>query len=380
MKIEIDRRSATPLFLQIAQALREGILRGAIPREGKLPPSRRLAEQLGVNRSTVVQAYQALWSEGLVEGRVGRGTSVVLADAPARRPEAPPSWGMLFAARNEETEEETREFVKLIDRDDLISLAAGLPAPEFYPMDDLRTIVDEVLATGGRSLLHWCAAQGYPPLRRALADSLPGVSPAEILVLAGSTQGIYLLTRALVEPGDFVAVQSPTYLGALQTFRAAGARVVGIPIGENGIDLDMTESVFSRMRPKFLYVVPTFQNPTGTTMSLEARLRLLEIAYRHGVPILEDDPYSPLRYEGEDIPSIRALDAHGHVLYLSTFSKILFPGLRIGWLAAPKQVIERLSSEKHRVDLFTESIGQAAAAEFVRRGLHEADLRRVRGK
>jgi DNA-binding transcriptional MocR family regulator len=285
---------------------------------------------------------------------------------------------MLFAPRSEAAEEEVREFVRLIDRKDLISLAAGLPAPELYPMEELRSLMDEVLAREGRSLLHWGTALGDPRLRRCLADRLPGVSPSEILVLAGSTQGIFLLTRALVEPGNFVAVQSPTYIGALQTFRDAGARVVGIPIGETGIDLEMTESVFARTRPKLLYLVPTFQNPTGTTMSLETRVELLKIAYRHGVPIVEDDPYSLLRYEGEEIPSIKSLDTHGHVLYLSTFSKTLFPGFRIGWLAGPKPVIERLVADKHRLDLFTGSVGQAVAAEFMSRGLLEAHLGRVR--
>jgi DNA-binding transcriptional MocR family regulator len=378
MKIHLDRRNPTPLHIQIAHAIREQILRGAIQREGKLPPSRRLAETLRVNRSTVVQAYQVLWSEGLVEGHVGRGTSVLPAAGAAGLPGAPPSWGSLFAPGGGETEEDVRDFVKLIDRDDLISLAAGLPAPDLYPMDDLRSVTDDVLKRDGRTLLHWCTVDGYAPLRRALAGRLPGVPPGEILVVAGSTQGIFLLTRAFVAPGDFVAVQSPTYLGALQTFRSAGARVVGIPAGEGGIDLEIAENVFARTRPKFLYVVPTFQNPTGATMSLESRAELLRIAYRHGVPIVEDDPYSLLRYEGTEVPALKELDTNGHVIYLSTFSKILFPGFRVGWLAAPRAVIDRLKTGKHQVDLFTGSVGQAVVAEFMARGMLEEHLRRVR--
>ncbi|MEW6746682.1 MAG: PLP-dependent aminotransferase family protein [Planctomycetota bacterium] len=376
MRLDLDRDSATPLHVQIAHKLRELILTGAIPPGGRLLPSRKLAETLQVNRSTVIQAYQALWAEGLIAGQVGRGT--VVRSSGARTPVAAPSWEMRFATGEEAHDLETRELVRLLGRSDVISLAAGLPAPDLFPMEELEQVVREVLARDGRAFLHWCAAEGYAPLRKILAERFTGVSPAEVMVLSGSSQGLHLLSRALIQPGDFVVVESPTYLGALQVFRGAGARLVGIPVDEHGLDIAMLERVLARMQAKFVYTIPTYQNPTGATLSLERRRALLELAYRHGVPVIEDDPYSLLGYEGDSLPSLKELDTQGYVLYLSTFTKTLFPGLRVGWLVAPKRVIERLTPSKYLSDLFTSSLAQAAVHEFCRRGLLEQHLNRVR--
>ncbi len=378
MEIRLKKGSRNPLHLQIAEQVREGILKGAIPEGGRLPPSRRLARALGVNRSTVVQAYNQLWSEGLVEGHVGRGTVVRGATRPARKRIGPPSWDLLLSSRPEALEREVQDLVRLFARENVISLAAGLPPQEFYPVDALREAAGEILAGEKRGLLQWCPVEGALPFRRHLAERVGGSSPSEIMVLTGSTQGIYLLTDIFVEPGDAVVVQSPTYLGALQIFRGAGARVVGVPSEEGGMDLDLLEGVLSRTRPKFLYVIPTFQNPAGGTMTLDERKALLELAYRFRVPVVEDDPYSPLRYEGEPVPSLKALDTQDHVIYLSSFSKMLIPGLRIGWLAAPRRVVERLAAAKHLADLFTDSLSQTVVDHFCRSGLLEEHLKRVR--
>jgi len=317
----------------------------------------------------------------LIEGRVGRGTIVRSPAGGDRGPIVPPAWDTLFAARPEGIDQEVRELVRLFNREDLISLAAGLPAPDLYPIDDLRQIFDDVLAREGASLLHWCPAEGYPPLRRSLSDRFPGTSPDEVLILSGSTQGIFLITQALVEPGDLVIVPSPTYLGAIQALRSAGARIASVPVDERGLDLDMLASALARTRPKFIYCIPTFQNPTGATLDLEQRKRLLELAHHYGVPIVEDDPYALLRFDGDPLPTLKELDVSGeHVLYLSTYTKILFPGLRVGWLVAPRKVVERLTSGKHLLDLFTNPVAQAAVHEFDKRGFLEDHLRRVRGE
>jgi len=379
MELKLDRKSPTPLHLQIAHQIRELILKGTIPEGGRLPPTRKLAQELGVNRSTVVQAYRRLWSEGLIEGHVGRGTVVRRAARAVEAPVAPLPWEMLLTPQPEAVELEIRELMRLFSREDLISLAAGLPAPDLYPLEEIAEISAEVLAREGAALLQRCAVEGHLPLRQLLAERM-GLSPSEVLVLSGSQQGLYLLAEALIAPGDFVVVEAPTYLGALQVFRTAGARLIGVPVDEEGMDLRMLESVLSRTQPKFIYTLPTFQNPAGTTMVLERRRRLLELAYRYRVPLIEDDPYSLLRYEGEALPPLKALDTHGYVIYLSTFSKVLFPGLRVGWLAAPKRVVEHLAALKRMVDLFTNASAQATIAEFCCRGLLERHLGRVRGE
>jgi 2-aminoadipate transaminase len=377
LNLSLERGGGAPLYAQIAQQLRELILKGRFPEGGKLPPTRKLAQGLGVNRSTVVQAYDKLWSEGLIEGHVGRGTIVQGVTPRTVNPLSPLPWEMLLADRGVALEREVDELIRLFAREDLISFAAGLPSPDLYPIEEVSKITGDLLRREGRALLQWCAVEGYLPLRERLSMRIPGVLPNEILILAGSTEGLYLLATTFLESGDCVIVESPTYLGALQAFRAVGARIVGIPVGEEGMDLNVLENVLARSSPKFIYTLPTFQNPTGNTMSLEKRRELLSLAYHYRIPIVEDDPYSLLRYEEGTIPSLKALDTYGHVIYLSTFSKVLFPGLRVGWLAAPKQVQRRLASAKYLLNLFTNSLCQAVIDQFFVRDLFESHLRKV---
>ena len=377
MHLTLKRQSSTPLHVQITQQLRECILKGVIPEGGRLPPTRSLAQVLRVNRNTVTQAYNTLWSEGLVEGQVGRGTIVRHSSEQKEGPVSPLSWEMVIASHGDALEHEVGELVRLFAREDLISFAAGLPAPDLYPIEEVAEIARDLLVHEGRTLLQWCAVEGYLPLRQFLGERIPGLSSRNVLVLSGSTEGLYLLAHILLGPGDSVVVEAPTYLGALQTFRAAGARLIGIPIEREGMDLEMLENVLARTSPKFIYTLPTFQNPTGFTMSLERRRKLLALAHHYRVPVVEDDPYGLLRYGGEALPSLRALDTHGYVIYLSTFSKILFPGLRVGWLAAPERLFKRLVSAKYLLNLFTNSLSQAVIAQFWQRGLLDQHLQKV---
>lgn len=371
MEIPLDRESRTPIYLQIVDRLRELILKSALPEGGRLPPSRKLAETLGVNRTTVIQAYNILWSEGLVESRVGSGTVVRPSTDTEASPASPPPWRMLFAPQVESVEQEVREILKVFSHEDVISLAAGLPPSDLYPIAEIAQLTSDVYANEGESLLHWSSVEGYLPLRRLLAEQIAGLSPGEVLILSGSTQGLYLLARNLVEPGDSVVVESPTYLGALQAFEAAGARFIGVPIDRDGMNMGMLESVLSRTQPKFIYTVPAFQNPTGANMTLEKRRAILDLAYRYRIPIVEDDPYGPLRYEGDALPSLKALDTRDHVIYLSSFTKTLCAGLRVGWMAAPRSVIERLVPARYLIDFFTNPVTQAVVYHFCHRGLLE---------
>lgn len=385
MDISLDRSSRKPLYRQIYTQIRQRIRSGDLPAGTRLPPERRLAEMLGVNRTTVVNAYRELAAEGLVEARVGSGTVVcappALAEAP--RPVRPFPWPEHFAPPSLwRYQPGLDQVMSLCARPDIISLAGGIPAPESYPVAEFREIIAAGLAEQGAALLQPTPTTGYYPLREWLAARLTQrgaqVHSANVLILSGSQQGLDLVARALLEPGDLVISEVPLYLGALQPFGAMGVRLRGVPVDEKGMRLDVLESLLRRQRPKLIYTLPTFQNPTGVTLSLERREQLLALAQRYEVPILEDDPYGELWYDEPPPPPIKALDRHGYVIYLSTFSKMLFPGLRIGWLAAPQPVVERLARVKQGADLHTNTLGQWAVAEFCRRGLLEPHLERIR--
>ncbi|MEX1158270.1 MAG: PLP-dependent aminotransferase family protein [Thermomicrobiales bacterium] len=422
MHVVIERTSPTPIYLQISQQLRQSILDGEPPSGAKLPPERRLAKLLGVNRTTIVNAYRELAADGLISGQVGRGTVVIFgardADAAAdvtawprvngqhpldngastldgdfndgstRSRQSSVPWAQLFTAVTDVMDDPLlRDAMTVSARPDVIRLATGIPAPELYPIDAIRQIFDQALDNAGSTLLQHTPTEGYPPLREQLAGwmerqaAIAGASvvvePNQIVVVAGSQQGLYLLARTLIDPGDLVAVESPTYLGAAQVFRAAGARLMPIPIDGDGMQVDLLQDLLPRRRPKLIYTLPTFQNPSGTVMAMGRRLRLLDLAARYQIPVIEDDPYGALRYDGRALPTLATIDraeGRGNVIYLSTVSKMLFPGFRIGWISGVKPVIEQVTLMKQLVDLDTNALAQRAVCAFFERGLLDEHL------
>ncbi|MEW6337657.1 MAG: PLP-dependent aminotransferase family protein [Acidobacteriota bacterium] len=374
MEILIDRSSPTPIYLQICQQVRGMIASGALPPGFRLPPERRLAAALGVTRGTVLAAYRELRADALVDARVGRGTSVL-----AQRFHAQPSpagdvpWNQLFRAAAARPQDPlVRDLLELSERTDVVSFGIGLPAPELLPVSTLHHLLDEVMAEAGAAALLHSPTEGHTPLRETLAELMAArgirCGPAEVLVVSGSQQGLDLAARAFIDPGDPVVVEEPSYFGGLQAFRAVQARLLPVPADEEGMRTDVLESLLRRQRPKLIYVLPTFQNPSGHVMGLARRRRLLELAASFQVPVLEDDPYSELRYEGEPLPSLKALDEAGVVLYLSTFSKTLFPGMRVGWLVAPRPVVRQFALIKQSSDLHSSTPGQFLVERFIRRG------------
>lgn len=386
--IQIDRGSQTPLYLQIRDQLREMILAGALPAGTQLPPERKLAEQLGVNRGTVASAYRELVAGGLANAHVGRGTVVQSIDTTADTVDAvspSPPWTELFGPQPRWLRNPLLDDLAVLTaRSDVISLAAGVPAADLYPTQSFSQVVCGLLNRDPASVLGPCPTQGLEMLRRVIAEEL--MDPAAkveadgVLVVTGSQQGLDLIARAFIEPGDAVVIEAPTYLGALQAFGAAGARLLSVPLDEDGMRLDVLETLLARHRPKLIYSLPTFQNPSGVTQGLKRRKDLLGLARRFGVPVVEDDPYGQLYLDEAPPPSLKALDDCNGVIYLSTFSKIMFPGLRLGWIAAPWSVVERLSSIKQRVDLYDNTLAQWATATFVEEGHlagHLAEVRKV---
>ena len=386
--LQLDRESSVPLYQQICQKLREAILSGELAEGTRLPTERALAAELGVNRTTIMNAYNELASEGLIEGHVGRGTLV--RRNPFSYSEEPfdahePSWLFGVPTGAEMLGPDAHllsELASIGERRDVISFSTGAPAPSLLPAQMLSTIFSESLARDHIAALGYSPVEGLLSLRRGIAERMRrrgvAVDARHILILSGSTQGVGLVSRFLLRPGEEVVVEVPTYLGAIQAFRSLGARVLGVPADSDGMRVDLLETILARHRPRLIYVQPTFQNPTGAVMSPERRRRLLLLARRYQTPILEDDPYGEMYFGGPPPQPLKAIDTSGHVIYLSTYSKILAPGLRVAWLAAPEPMVERLALHKQIFDLNTNSIGQWAVSEILRRNLlddHQALVR-----
>ncbi|MGR4883262.1 PLP-dependent aminotransferase family protein [Streptomyces sp. LARHCF249] len=263
-----------------------------------------------------------------------------------------------------------REILALTERPGVISFAGGLPAPELFDTEGLRAAYDAAFAASARRALQYSTTEGAPELReavarRATARGLPAGAD-DVLVTTGSQQALTLLTTTLVEPGDVVLVENPTYLAALQCFGMAGARVVAVPCDAQGLIPEALEEIVARDRPKLLYTVPTFQNPTGRTLPGARRAAVAEIAARRGLWLIEDDPYGELRYEGAEVPWLAAHPgAEDRTALLGSFSKIMAPGLRLGWLRAPAALRRAAVVAKQAADLHTSTVDQLAAAHYL---------------
>ena len=276
-----------------------------------------------------------------------------------------------------------RETLKLTEKGDILSFAGGLPAPELFPLDRIEECARHVLATAGAASLQYSTSEGYAPLREFLAGRLRRqgmpVETDDILITHGSQQGIDLTGKILLDKDDVVFFEDPTYLGAVQAYAQYEARYVTFPTDVDGMILDDVEAAVLRERPKLIYLVPNFHNPLGITMSLERRQSLVAIAHKHGIPIIEDDPYSELRYVGESIPHLYTIAGGEGVVYLGTFSKLVAPGLRIGWLVCKDEAVRyKLVAAKQASDLHTGSFSQRVVAEYCARGYLDPHIEVIR--
>ena len=282
------------------------------------------------------------------------------------------------------TSSPVRDILALTERPGVVSFAGGLPAPDLFDRAGLQAAFTAVLAEdSGARALQYSTTEGDPLLRRLVAKRLTerGLDTAadDLLITSGSQQALTLVSGVLLEPGDRVLVEEPSYLAALQCFALAGAEAIPIPCDDDGLDPDALEALIAEHRPTLLYTVPTFHNPTGRTLSLERRVALAEVAERTGVWIVEDDPYGELRYSGEALPAVASLPAaHGRTLAISTLSKIAAPGLRIGWVRAPRPLLRSLTIAKQAADLHSSTVDQAAAARWLAATDLTAHIERLR--
>ena len=299
-------------------------------------------------------------------------------------------WDHRYAQRTQRMKNSAiRELLKLTESPDIISFAGGLPAPDVFPVDEIQEACIRILRNQPAMALQYGTTEGYLPLREMIARFTARVgfevNPDNLLITSGSQQALDLLGKIFINPGDRILVESPTYLGALQAWNTYGAEYVPVDSDEHGMETDALEEAL-RTGPKLIYVLPNFQNPTGVTLSLERRKKLVELANRYGVPIVEDDPYGQLRFEGDHLPSVETLDAEwhpnsgsyiGNVIYLSTFSKILTPGLRLAWVVAPPEVIRKLVQAKQGADLHTAVFNQMIAFEVSQHGFLDLHVQKI---
>jgi DNA-binding transcriptional MocR family regulator len=365
-----DPKAAEPIYLQLAAALSDAIRAGRIAVGARLPSERIYATVLGISRTTITSAYQELKTMGLIRGYVGRG-AIVIASDPDGAPAGAVSWTQLASPLAR---------LRVSARDAIapgvISFADGWLHPGLVPQSALeacraRTARDHTLLTTAAPLL------GLPALQEALIDMLRGsgvnTTPGELLITGGAQQGLNIVARALISPGDTVLCENPTWYGAVRAFRAAGAQVVSISMDHEGVDPDALEELLLRLRPKFVYLIPSFQCPTGRLLGVKRRRRILAICTRSRTPILVSHVYGDIRF-GERVASMKSLDSAGLVIHQGSASKIISPALRLGWLAAPRAAIDLLAPAKASLDLSTPALTQAVLAGFLESGAYARHL------
>jgi len=379
MPITLDPQSELPLYRQIEAWYRRAIVDGRLAAGTRLPAARTLAEELGVSRITVDRAYAGLMAEGIVEGRGSGGTVVTGRPAPAA---ARPRWQVDALALHSPAGARPPTLRPPVGAGApaRIDLSGGLGDPALFDLAAFNRVLNTVRLRDGVEALDYGDPQGFGPLRQVISGILASqglqASPDHILVTAGSQQAITLVASCLLRPGDAVLVERPSYPSALDLFRALGLRVIDVPLDDRGLDLEAAEAAIRAHGPRLIYTMPTYQNPTGVSMDLARRRGLLDLAVRHDIPLLEDDFVGDLRFEGRGLPSLKALDRTGHVIYVSTFSKMLLPGLRTGYLVLDGPVFRLLADYKRLTDLACATLIQRTLAEYVGVGRYQTHLKR----
>ena len=383
MRIPLNKNSALPLYQQIQDFLREQIRMGLLEPGARLPASRQLAEDLGVSRITVRNAYLNLESEGLITSWEGSGTYVRVPIHAEATPQTAadvtwPDWQQaLITGQEQEIYPTTASSGS--PGEELISFT-GVGAPEQYPILEFSRALKAVVRQVGEEAFNYGVFDGgYLPLRVTLAQILASqgiTAPAEnVLITSGSQQALALICQTLLQPGDVVLVGEPTYNFGLDLFRTLKLNIVGIPLDANGIQVEVLEAVIREHNPKLIYTIPNFQNPSGVCLSASRRRQLVDLADRYDIPVVEDDFVGDLRYDGRALPAVKALDPGGRVIYIGTFSKMLMPGLRMGYLVAEGPVYNSLVLAKRVFDLTTSPLIQRTLYEFVTVGHYQIHLR-----
>jgi DNA-binding transcriptional MocR family regulator len=369
--ITLDKNLKTPLYMQLYKKLSELISEGHLAPGLRLPSVRELSKNLGINQVTVVSAYRLLEENGFCYSRTGSGTYVE-STVPKTEVRKSPGAEMITDElyRNEDISIINGGQIKVDEN--TINFASATPASDLFPVDDFKTALDEVLERDKGNAFAYQESQGYMPLIQCIFDIVKNQTRCDnaenIQIISGAQQGIDIISKALLKEGDSVIAESPTYKGAVAVFRSRGAEVVDIGMEDGGPNLNIMEYQLKKYRPKLIYSIPSFQNPTGFSYSNEKRKALLELAEKYNAYIIEDDYVSDLDFEERNLSPLKLLDKSERVIYIKSFSKIFMPGLRLGFMVVPHTLKTNILEAKHTTDISTSGLIQRAFDLYIRKG------------
>lgn len=362
-----DRTAKKPIYKQLAYYIENGIADGTFPPDKPLPSERYLAKELNINRSTVVAAYDELESNGLIQRNRGSGTTISK-DIWGLTKKRIPSWNRYIEAGSFlPSLPVTQRIRKEMEEQKLINLASGELSEDLFPMEALGEITSTRSFIGRLGYDH---PQGNAILRDTITKHVKDfrkidTNPSSILITSGAQQALHLVVQCLLKPGDAVVIEDPSYHYNLPIFKSAGLKTYYLPVNGEGVNPNELLELHKKHRIRMFFLNPAFQNPTGTLLKERQQKAILEISSEHGIPVVEDDPYSLTSFKGEEISTLKSLDKHGNVLYISSLSKVVASGLRIGWIIGPRSVIERLSDAKQQIDFGHASFTQWIANDFL---------------
>ncbi|MHC0037792.1 MocR-like pyridoxine biosynthesis transcription factor PdxR [Pseudoneobacillus sp. C159] len=374
-----NRDAKKPIYKQLAEYIENGIADGTFPQDKPLPSERYLAKELNINRSTVVSAYDELQSNGLIQRNRGSGT-MISKDIWGITKKRIPSWNRYIEAGSFLPNlPVTQRIRKEMEEQKLINLASGELSEDLFPLESFREITSTRSFIGRLGYDH---PQGNAILRNTISKHVNEfrdieTNPSSILITSGAQQALHLVVQCLLKPGDAVVIEDPSYHYSLPIFKSAGLKIFYLPVNSDGLNPNELLELLKKHRIRMIFLNPAFQNPTGTLLK-ETRLKtILDISSEHGIPVVEDDPYSLTSYNGEQVSTLKSLDKHGNVLYISSLSKIVASGLRIGWIVGPKSVIERLSDAKQIIDFGHASFTQWIANDFLESGHFHSHIKKL---
>jgi DNA-binding transcriptional MocR family regulator len=379
LNISLIRDSEEPIYRQLIRQIQVQIDSGILIAGIRLPASRDLAKQLGISRISVVNAYAELRSEGYLSAHAGRGTFVSRDKASSPHHENTHQRPMY---QQNDTGQSIRDMMRLARKPGVINFSHGAPPKEFFPVRHMQDAINAVLDRDGAGALSYEVPEGYLPLRVAVRDYVRALGIQcrfeDVLITGGAQQAIDLVVQSLMSEGETLVTADPTYLGIKDIAQARRVRIQGIPVDEDGIRIDALENYLHDHTPRLIYVMPSFQNPTGHVMPMHRRRQLIRLAERYQIPVLEDEVYREFRFDGEHLPPLKALDEKGMVIHANAFTKMLLPGMRIGYLIADGQYYDRLVRVKQAADISTSGLNQRTIHLLLERGILAKQLERNR--